>query len=60
MTQRQFPPSVKKGKLCLRDGSDAMDMYDIPDGIIAHLTKKCGGKVRDPHAVEVASGPSRW
>jgi hypothetical protein len=29
---------------------------DVPDGIIAHLTKKYGGNVHDHHVVEVTSG----
>jgi hypothetical protein len=32
-------------------------MYDIPDGIIAHLTRECGGNVHDHHhVVEITSG----
>jgi hypothetical protein len=42
---KQFPTSVKKG-------AD----FDIPDGIIAHLTRECGGNVHDHHIVEVTSG----
>jgi hypothetical protein len=44
-TWKQFPPSVKKGR-----------QFDIPDGIIAHLTRKCGGNVHDVHVVDVTSG----
>jgi hypothetical protein len=29
---------------------------DVPDGIIAHLTRECGGNVHDRHVVEVTSG----
>jgi hypothetical protein len=29
-------------------------MYDIPDGIIAHLTRDCGGNVHDPHVVDMS------
>jgi hypothetical protein len=29
---------------------------DVPDGIIAHLTRECGGNVHDHHVVEVTSG----
>jgi hypothetical protein len=32
----QFPPSVKKGK-----------KMDVPDGIIVHLTRQCGGDAHD-------------
>jgi hypothetical protein len=31
-------------------------MYDIPDGIIAHLTAECGGNVHDVHVINVTSG----
>jgi hypothetical protein len=30
--------------------------FDVPDGIIAHLTRECGGNVHDCHVVEVRSG----
>jgi hypothetical protein len=30
--------------------------YDVPDGIIAHLTRECGGNVDDRHVVDVTSG----
>jgi hypothetical protein len=39
---KQFPPSVKKG-----------GRFDVPDGIIAHLTRECGGNVHDRHVVDV-------
>jgi hypothetical protein len=42
---KQIPPSVKKG-----------GQFDVPDGIIAHLTRECGGNVHDLHVVEVTSG----
>jgi hypothetical protein len=41
---RQIPPSVKKGV-----------QFDVPDGIIAHLTRECGGNVHDRHIVDVTS-----
>jgi hypothetical protein len=41
---KQFPPSVKKGT-----------WFDVPDGIIAHLTKECGGNVHG-HLVDITSG----
>jgi uncharacterized protein (DUF433 family) len=43
--KQEFPPSVKKGR-----------QFDVPDGIIAHLTRECGGNVHDRHVVEVACG----
>jgi hypothetical protein len=42
---KQFPPSVKKGKY-----------FDVPDGIIAHLTRECGGNVHDGDVVDVTCG----
>jgi hypothetical protein len=56
ITTKQFPPSMKKGKLRYDDCEETGDMYDIPDGIIAHLTRECGGNVHDRHVVEVTSG----
>jgi hypothetical protein len=32
------------------------DYFDVPNGIIAHLTRKCGGNVHDRNVVEVTSG----
>jgi hypothetical protein len=52
--RKQFPPSVKKGKLRY-DGKETDEMCDIPDGIIAHLTRECGGNVHDRNVVEVTS-----
>jgi predicted nucleic acid-binding Zn-ribbon protein len=51
---KQFPPSVKKGKT--KDCQDREVEIDVPDGIIAYLTRKCGGNVHDRHVVEVSSG----
>jgi hypothetical protein len=42
---KQFPPVVKKGR-----------QFDVPDGIIAHLTRECGGNVHDCSVVAVTSG----
>jgi hypothetical protein len=42
---KQFPPSVKKVK-----------DFDVPHGIIAHLTRECGGNAHDRHVVEITSG----
>jgi hypothetical protein len=42
---KQFPPSVKEG-----------GQFGVPDGIIAHLTRECGGNVHDRNVVEVTSG----
>jgi hypothetical protein len=46
---KQFPPSVKKGKLRLGNGKENNEVCDIPDGMIAHLTRECGGNVRGRH-----------
>jgi hypothetical protein len=52
-TGGQFPPSVKKGKTTW----DAE--YDMPDGIIAHLTRECGGNVHTPTSSMSRVGRSR-
>jgi hypothetical protein len=41
---KQFPPTMIKG-----------GKYDVPDGIIAHLARQCGGSVHKRKAVEVTS-----
>jgi hypothetical protein len=43
--KQECPPSVKK-----------VGDLNVPDGIIAHLTRECGGNVHDRHVVEVTSG----
>jgi hypothetical protein len=45
---------VKKGKAKPRWGNEVE--IDVPDGIIAHLTKECGGNVQDRHVVDVTCG----
>jgi hypothetical protein len=45
MTTKQFPPSVKKVR-----------GLKVPGGIIAHLTRECGGNVHDCHVVDVTCG----
>jgi hypothetical protein len=42
---KQFPPSVKTGR-----------RFDVPDGIITHETRECGGKVHDGNVVDVTCG----
>jgi hypothetical protein len=47
-------PAMKKGK-----GKDILGnkvKIDVPDGIIAHLTRECRGNVHDRHVVDVTSG----
>jgi hypothetical protein len=43
--KQEFPPSVKKET-----------KFDVPDGIIAYLTRECGKKVHDRHVVDVTCG----
>jgi hypothetical protein len=42
---REFPPLLRRG---LR--------FAVPNGIIAHLTRECGGNVHDHNVVEVTCG----
>jgi hypothetical protein len=44
-TRKQFLPSVKKG-----------GRLNVPDGIIAHLTRECGGNVHDAKVVDISCG----
>jgi hypothetical protein len=56
---REFPPLVKKGKIRVEEGWQRHNMtveIDVPDGIIAHLTRECGGNVHDRKVVEVTCG----
>jgi hypothetical protein len=49
----KFPPSMKKGKA--KAWGKEMEI-DVPDGIIAHLTRECSGNVHDRNVIEVTSG----
>jgi hypothetical protein len=51
---KQFPPLVKKGKVKDKLGTEVE--IDVPDRIIAHLTRECGGNVHDRQAVAITSG----
>jgi hypothetical protein len=42
---KPFPSLAKKG-----------EYFDVPDGIIAHLTRECGGNVHDHRVVDVTCG----
>jgi hypothetical protein len=53
---KEFRLSMKKGKLRCSDGSHTTNTYDIPGGIIAHLTRECGGNVHDRNVITVTSG----
>jgi hypothetical protein len=48
----EFPPSLRQVtvKTCYSETE-----IDVPDGIIAHLTRECGGNVRDHDVVGVTS-----
>jgi regulator of replication initiation timing len=52
---QQFPPSVKKVKTKSIYTNEEVEI-DVPDGIIAHLTRECGGNVHDHHVVDVTAG----
>jgi hypothetical protein len=43
--ETRFPPCVRKG-----------NQFEVPHGIIAHLTRVCGGNVHERKVVEVTSG----
>jgi hypothetical protein len=43
--QFQFPPSLKK-----------REQFAVPDGMVGHLLRECGGNVHDRHVVDVTSG----
>jgi hypothetical protein len=51
-TKQLYLPSMKNRKMQI----DWDDDFDVPDGIIAHLTRECGGNVHDRNVVEVTSG----
>jgi hypothetical protein len=51
---RFFLPLLQKGKV--RDWRDREVEATVPCGIIAHLTRECGGNVHDCHAVDITSG----
>jgi hypothetical protein len=56
---RRIPPSMKKGKIQVKEGcwTNARTVeIDVPDGIIAHLTRECSGNVHDRQVVNVTSG----
>jgi hypothetical protein len=54
MNWKQFPPSAKKRKAKNLWGTK-VDV-DVPDGIIARLTRECGGNVHDEQVVNITSG----
>jgi hypothetical protein len=54
---KQFPPLVKKVMVTSVVFGDKRKMeIEVPEGMIAHLTRECGGNVHDRHVVEVTCG----
>jgi hypothetical protein len=53
---KQFLPLVKKVKLRYDDGNKTDEMFDMSDGIIAHLTRECRGNVHNGDVVEATCG----
>jgi hypothetical protein len=51
----RFLPSVKNVTITSVRGSGTITV-DVPDKIIEHLTRECGGNVYDRHVVDVTSG----
>jgi hypothetical protein len=51
----RFPPSVKKVTATNLRGSGTIGI-DVPDGIIGHLTRECGGNMHECHVVDITSG----
>jgi hypothetical protein len=56
MTTKQFPPSLKKGKLPFSYGEETRTISDIPEGIIAPLAMTCRGNLHDGTVVAVTAG----
>jgi hypothetical protein len=59
--RKQFPVSIKEGKIHVKDPSRGnrrrMEVETgVPDGIIAHRTRKYGENMQDCHVVDVTSG----
>jgi hypothetical protein len=54
---KQFPPPVKKATIMGVSPWQAAGEWkiDVPDGIIAHLTRECGGNVHERHVVDITS-----
>jgi hypothetical protein len=54
---KQFPPSMKKVTVTNVYYADKRKIeIDVPDWMIAHLTRECGGNVHDRHVVDVTCG----
>jgi hypothetical protein len=52
---RQFHPSLEKVTMTSIDGHNKV-IIDVPNGIIAPLTRECGGKVHNHSVVHVTCG----
>jgi hypothetical protein len=55
---REFSPALTEGRLRHGDNSETEETYEIPDGIIAYLTRQCRGNVHRRGVVNVASSKS--
>jgi hypothetical protein len=62
ITAKQFPRSMKNGKIRVGELYERENrplegevVVDVPDGISAHLMRKCRGNVHDRHVLEVTS-----
>jgi hypothetical protein len=54
---KQFPPSLKKVRIHRNEGWGTYERtvemeIDVPDGIIAHLTRECRGNLNDGHVID--------
>jgi hypothetical protein len=52
---KQFPPLVKMARVGSVRGRVGITI-NLPDGIIAHLTRECGGDMHDCHVVDITCG----
>jgi hypothetical protein len=55
MTETQLPSSVKKLTVSSVRGHGRI-IINVPDGIITHLTRECGGNVHNRNVVDVTCG----
>jgi hypothetical protein len=54
---KEFPPLVKTRNIPVgRLWKLREFQFSVPDGIIAHLTRECGGNVHEQNVIEVTSG----
>jgi hypothetical protein len=50
---------MENGKLRGDDCKETSGIYDIPDGIIAHLMMECGGTLTDRHVADISLGSTK-